>query len=55
MLTQIGELDPQTQRRLRTDFLAAFIERYQGHVGGTVLALHPEVKEVDFLGLGCRK
>ncbi|CAN7273330.1 hypothetical protein [Brevundimonas sp. LjRoot202] len=55
MLNQIGEADPETRRYLRADFLTAFIERYKGHAGGSGLALRPGMKEVDFLGLGCRK
>ena len=53
MLSQIGETDPETRRYLRSDFLATWIERYKGHAGGTVLAMDPEMKEVDFLGLDC--
>ena len=55
MLAQIGEINPEVRRYLRSDFIADYISQYMGHAGGTVLAMHPELKEVDFLGLGCRK
>ena len=55
MLAQIGEINPEVRRYLRSDFIADYISQYKGHAGGTVLAMHPELKEVDFLGLGCRK
>jgi len=55
MLSQIGTADPVISHYLRNDFLAVYIEQYKGRAGGTVLAMHPEIKEIDFLGLGCRK
>lgn len=55
MLAQVGEADPQTRRHLRTRFLEDFTSRYRGYAGGTLQVMHPGMKEVDFLGLGCRQ
>ena len=56
MLSQIAAADPETRKYLRTGFVKQFIERYRDHAGGGMnLEIHPSLKEVDFLKLGCRK
>lgn len=55
MLRQISAAHPGTTGHLHLDKLEAFIDRHRGRAGGSALALHPGVREADFLGLGCRK
>jgi hypothetical protein len=55
MLRQVAAADPAARAYLRTDFLDRFVRTYAGHAGGANLLHNPGLREVDFLGLGCRK
>ncbi|WP_343517853.1 hypothetical protein [Sphingomonas sp.] len=54
-LLQMAATDPAVRAQVNAPYLQAFVGKYRGHAGGTVLARDPAVREADFLQLGCRK
>lgn len=55
MLGQIAAADARTRPFVREAAVRDFVTAWSGRAGGSVLAMNPAHREVDFLGLGCRK
>lgn len=55
MMLQIGAADPAARSLMRMDYLRDYVARFAGRAGASTLARRPANREVDFLGIGCRK
>lgn len=55
LLHDVARVDRATGAAVDAGAVDTFIERFAGFAGGGTLTTYPDLKETDFLGLGCRK
>jgi hypothetical protein len=55
ILLDVAAKSPALENLLAGGYVKQFIRTYDGYAGGGTLRLFPDLKEMDFLRIGCRK